>query len=75
MEMLSKEESVIVNTDALNKAADADLALTELAEDVVSFSFFTPVIMVWDEDPAIAADKLALVELEISVQVEADADR
>jgi type IV secretion system protein VirB4 len=65
MEMLSKEESVIVNTDALNKAADADLALTELAEDVVSFGFFTPVIMVWDEDPAIAADKLALVKREI----------
>ena len=65
MEMLSKEESAIVNTDALNKAADADAALTELAEDGVGFGFFTPVVMVWDEDPTIAADKLALVKREI----------
>ena len=37
MEMLSKEESALINTDALNKAADADAALTELAEESVSF--------------------------------------
>ncbi len=68
MEMLSKEESAIVNTDALNKAVDADTALTELAEDGVGFGFLTPVIMVWDEDPTIAADKLALVKREIDGQ-------
>ena len=65
MEMVSKEESGMDNTDALNKAGDADAALTELAEDVVSFGHFTPVIMVWDEDPEIAKEKLALVQREV----------
>ena len=51
IEMISKEESGLINTDALNKAADANDALTELAEDAVGFGHFTPVITVWDEDP------------------------
>ena len=65
IEMMSKEESLLINTDALNKAADADAALTELAEDTVSFGYFTPVIMVWDQDYDMAQDKLALVQREI----------
>ena len=51
IEMLSKEESGLINTDALNKAADADAALTELAEESVGFGYFTPVVMVWDAGP------------------------
>ena len=65
MEMISKQESGMVNTDALNKAGDADDALTELAEDVVSFGVFTPVVMVWDQDHDIAREKLALVQREV----------
>jgi type IV secretion system protein VirB4 len=65
IEMLSKEESGLINTDALNKAADADVALTELAEETVGFGYFTPVIMVWDQDRERAADKLAMVKREI----------
>ncbi|MEM9670793.1 MAG: conjugal transfer protein TrbE, partial [Pseudomonadota bacterium] len=65
MEMLSKEESALINTDALNKAADADAALTELAEESVGFGYFTPVVMVWDQDRELAAEKLALVKREI----------
>ncbi len=65
MEMISKQESGMVNTDAMNKAGDADDALTELAEDAVSFGQFTPVIMVWDQDHEIAKEKLALVQREI----------
>ena len=65
MEMISKQESGMVNTDALNKAGDADDALTELAEDVVSFGLFTPVIMVWDQDHDVAKEKLALVQREV----------
>ena len=57
MEMISKQESGMVNTDAMNKAGDADEALTELAEDAVSFGQFTPVIMVWDQDHEIAKEK------------------
>ena len=65
IEMMSKEESLLINTDALNKAADADAALTELAEDSVGFGYFTPMIMVWDLDYEMAQDKLALVQREI----------
>ena len=65
MEMISKQESAIGNSDALNKASDADAALTELAEDIVSFGHFTPVIMVWDQDPDIAKEKQALVQREV----------
>ncbi len=65
MEMLSREESALINTDALNKAADADAALTELAEESVGFGYFTPVVMVWDQDRELAAEKLALVKCEI----------
>ena len=65
MEMISKQESGLVNTDALNKADDANDALTELAEDLVSFGFFTPVITVWDKDLEVAKEKLALVQREV----------
>ena len=65
IEMISKEESGLINTDALNKAADANDALTELAEDAVGFGHFTPVITVWDEDPDLANEKLALVRREV----------
>ena len=65
IEMLSKEESGLINTDALNKAADADAALTELAEESVGFGYFTPVVMVWDQDRERAADKLAMVKREV----------
>jgi len=65
MEMLSKEESALINTDALNKAADADAALTELAEESVGFGYFTPVVMVWDRDRELAAEKMALIQREI----------
>ena len=65
IEMMSKEESLLINTDALNKAADANEALTELAEDSDGFGYFTPVIMVWDLDYDMAQERLALVQREI----------
>ncbi|MEM7042605.1 MAG: hypothetical protein AAF543_07320 [Pseudomonadota bacterium] len=65
IEMISKEESGLINTDALNKSADANDALAELADDAVGFGHFTPVIIVWDEDPDLASEKLALVRREV----------
>ncbi|MEM8951052.1 MAG: conjugal transfer protein TrbE [Pseudomonadota bacterium] len=65
IEMISKEESGLINTDALNKAADANDALTELAEDAIGFGHFTPVVTVWGEDPDHANEKLALVRGEV----------
>ncbi|TVR78334.1 MAG: conjugal transfer protein TrbE [Rhodospirillales bacterium] len=61
-EILTREESLMANTDALNKASDADEALTELADDVVSFGYFTPVVIVWDRDPDVAMDRFMAVK-------------
>ncbi|MDA8094874.1 MAG: conjugal transfer protein TrbE [Betaproteobacteria bacterium] len=46
------EESQIKNTDAVNKAADADAAQQELSADAVSYGYFTQTIVVTDDDPA-----------------------
>lgn len=48
-EMMSGSESVMVDTDAENKAYDADHALQELSNDEVSYGFFTATVIVWDE--------------------------
>jgi len=49
-EMLSKTESPLVDSDAENKAYDADEALQELADDVVAYGYFTATVIVWDGD-------------------------
>ncbi|MFC3677116.1 conjugal transfer protein TrbE [Ferrovibrio xuzhouensis] len=61
-EVMTNEASVLVDTDAANKAADADLALQELGADYAGQAYVTATITVWDEDPRIAAEKLRLVE-------------
>lgn len=61
-EVMTNEASVLVDTDAANKAADADLALQELGADYAGQAYVTASIAVWDADPRIAAEKLRLVE-------------
>lgn len=61
-EVMTNEASVLVDTDAANKAADADLALQELGADYAGQAFVTATIAVWDADPSVAAEKLRLVE-------------
>ena len=61
-EVMTNEASVLVDTDAANKAADADLALQELGADFAGQAYVTATITVWDDDPNIAAEKLRLVE-------------
>ena len=61
-EVMTNEASVLVDSDASNKAADADLALQELGSDMVGQAYVTATISVWDADPALAAEKLRLVE-------------
>jgi type IV secretion system protein VirB4 len=61
-EVMTNEASVLVDTDAANKAADADLALQELGSDDVGEAYVTASVTVWDADPGIAAEKLRLVE-------------
>jgi type IV secretory pathway VirB4 component len=61
-EVMTNEASTLVDTDAANKAADADLALQELGADFAGQAYVTATIAVWDSDPRIAAEKLRLVE-------------
>ncbi|WP_341711081.1 conjugal transfer protein TrbE [Erythrobacter sp.] len=61
-EVMTSEPSVLVDSDAANKAGDADLALQELGAGHVGLALVTATVTVWDEDAALAAEKLRLVE-------------
>src|SRR5271154_1425253 len=61
-EVMTNEASVLMDTDAANKAADADLALQELGSDAIGEAYVTATVTVWDNDARIADEKLRLVE-------------
>ncbi|MBJ7533180.1 conjugal transfer protein TrbE [Rhodomicrobium vannielii ATCC 17100] len=61
-EVMTNEQSVLMDTDASNKAADADLALQELGADYAGVAYVTATLTVWDVDPRTADEKLRLVE-------------
>ena len=61
-EVMTNEASVLVDTDASNKAADADLALQELGADYAGVAYVTATVTVWDADARVADEKLRLVE-------------
>ncbi|MER9236356.1 conjugal transfer protein TrbE [Mesorhizobium sp. M0622] len=61
-EVMTNEASVLVDTDAANKAADADAALQDLGSDQIGEAYITATTTVWDADPSIADEKLRLVE-------------
>ena len=61
-EVMTNEASALLDTDAHNKAMDADAALQELGSDEIGEAFVTATVTVWDGDPATADEKLRLVE-------------
>src|SRR6266436_3041965 len=61
-EVMTNESSALLDSDAHNKALDADAALQELGSDVVSSAYVTATVTVWDDEPATANEKLRLVE-------------
>ncbi|MBX7481652.1 conjugal transfer protein TrbE [Qipengyuania qiaonensis] len=61
-EVMTNEASVLLDSDASNKAEDADLALQELGADHVGMALVTATVTVWDADAALAAEKLRHVE-------------
>ena len=61
-EVMTNEASVLVDSDASNKAADADFALQELGADYAGIAYVTATVTVWDGDPRAADEKLRLVE-------------
>ena len=61
-EVMFNRETALVDSDADNKAVDADQALQELGADDVAFGFVTTAIVVSDTDPQRANDKLLAIE-------------
>ena len=61
-EVLTSEASALVDSDAENKAAEADAALQDLGGDVAGHAFITASVVVWDEDADIAEARLRQVE-------------
>ena len=49
-EVMFNEQAALIDTDADNKAADADAALRELGDDLVAFGYVTTTVTVADED-------------------------
>ena len=61
-ETIFQQEIPLVDSDANNKAQDADAALQEVGSDEVSFGYFTATVVVMDEDPAVADERRKVVE-------------
>jgi type IV secretion system protein TrbE len=61
-EVMTNEASSLIDTDASNKAIDADAALQELGSDLIGEAFVTATITLWDENPRIADERLRLIE-------------
>ena len=61
-EVMFNEQAALLDTDADNKAADADVALQELGDDLVSFGYVTTTVTVADEDTHAAEEKIRAVE-------------
>ena len=61
-EVLTNEASTLLDSDAANKADDADLALQELGSDLVGAAYVTATVTVWHENARIADERLRLVE-------------
>jgi len=61
-EVMFNRESALVDSDAENKALDADEALQELGADDVAFGYLTTTLVVADADPQRANEKLLALE-------------
>lgn len=61
-EVLYNERAQLLDSDADNKVADADLALQALGGDDVGFGYLTTTLTIWDEDGQRAHEKVRAVE-------------
>ena len=61
-EALMNEQSVLVDSDADNKAIDADAALQDLGGDYVSYGYMTTAICVMHKDAAVAEARIRAIE-------------
>lgn len=61
-EAIFQQESPLLDSDAANKASDADAALQELGADQVAFGYVSATVTVSDTDAQVADEKLRRVE-------------
>jgi len=61
-EVMTNEASTLLDSDAANKAFDADEALQELGTDGVGAAYVTATLTVWDTDESAADAKLKAAE-------------
>jgi type IV secretion system protein VirB4 len=61
-EVMYNQPAQLLDSDADNKVADADLALQALGADMLAFGYLTTTVTVADEDRARVEDKLRAVE-------------
>ncbi len=61
-EIMTNEASALLDTDAHNKALDADAALVELGSDMIGQAYVTATVTVWDDNARLADERLRLVE-------------
>lgn len=61
-EVMTNEASSLLDTDAHNKAMDADAALQELGSDQIGEAFVTASVTVWGKDARSADERLRLIE-------------
>ncbi|WP_306030087.1 conjugal transfer protein TrbE [Stappia sp. MMSF_3263] len=61
-EVVTNEATPLLDSDADNKALDADAALQALGGDHVGFGYLTTTLTVWDRDRDMAQDKARAVE-------------
>lgn len=65
-EAITGHESLITDSDALNKSNEADLAAQMLAEDTIAYGYYTCVVSLRDKDATRAAKKAEEVEKTIN---------
>ncbi len=61
-EVMTNEASVLVDTDAANKSAEADQALQDLGADIAGFAYVTTTITVLGDSPRDADLRLTAIE-------------
>src|SRR5258707_2113768 len=61
-EVMTNEASALLDTDAHNKALDADAALQELGSNLIGQAYVTATVTVWDDDARVAEERLRLVD-------------
>jgi len=61
-ELLTNSESIMADSDAVQKARDADEALAEVADDIVAYGYFTTTLVLCSSDTALLTTQVREME-------------